>query len=112
MSATIRLTRGAGMSPGVARPLQVLLDGKKVAPIKAGQTVEYRVEPGHHRLRVKQDCCASTELTLTMADASTVALECGCFIQGWKLFLIVLWAWRVFVPGKLFWLKRKSGRTA
>ena len=110
MSATIRLTRRAGIGPGCARPLQVLVDEKKVAPIRAGETVDYRVEPGRHRVQVKQDWCASTELTLSFEDASTASLECGCFVEGWTFIFIVYWAWRTLVPGKLFWVKRKSGR--
>jgi len=88
----------------------VLIDGKKAEPIKLGETKTYTVPAGDHRVQVKQDISASDPVTLRLEDGATQALECGCFVKGLMFLLIVIWAWRVFVPGKLFYLKRKSGR--
>lgn len=111
MAATIKLTRTSGMEPGIMRPLQVLLDGKKAAPIRAGETKLYPVTPGAHGVRVKQDLSASLELKVSVEEGAAVSLECGCQVRGWWTPIFILWwAWRVFVPGKLFYLKRKPGR--
>lgn len=110
MAATIKLTRTSGMEPGCARPLQVYIDGKKSQPIKAGETRSYTVTPGPHRIQVKQDFSASLELKLPTEDGAIHALECGSYVRGWQIVFFLLWTWRVFAPGKLFYLRRKSGR--
>jgi hypothetical protein len=111
MSATIRLTRvGSNPGPGSLRPLQVLVDGKKVDQIKLGETKTLTVPAGNHRVQVKQDFSASDPITLKLEEGATQALECGSLVEGVMFFLFIVWAWRVFVPGKLFYLKRKSGR--
>jgi hypothetical protein len=110
VSATIRLSRVGGFGPGSLRPLQVLVDGKKVADIKLGETKSITVAPGNRRVQVKQDFCASDPVSLRLEDNVTQAMECGCFIAPPLFFFIPFWAWRTFVPGKLFYLKRKAGR--
>ena len=111
MGATIRLTRvGAKLGPGSMRPLQVLIDGKRADQITLGETRTIAVTAGNHRVQVKQDLSASDPLALRLAEGETQALECGSYIRGLLFFCFVLWLWRVFVPGKLFYLKRKASR--
>ncbi len=112
MGATIRLSRSGAMSPGCLRPLQVLVDQKKVQPIKAGETQEYVVMPGVHRIQVKQDFSPSTELRVSVEEGAAKALECGSFIEGWKTFFFIFWTWRVLVPGKLFYVREPGRRRA
>jgi hypothetical protein len=110
MSATIHLTRRGGLGPGCARPLQVLIDGKKAEPIKCAETRVYTVSAGAHRLQVKQDFCASEEFALRLEEGATQALECGCFVEGPVFFLFIVWFWRTLVPGRLFYVRRATGR--
>lgn len=110
MPATITLARSSGLGPGCARPLQVLIDGKKAGSIKAGETTQYPVSAGAHRVQVKQDLSPSDEVTVRVDEGAVQALECGCYVEGWRFFFFILWVWRVLIPGKLFYLRRKPAR--
>jgi hypothetical protein len=50
------------------RAYEVLLDDRKVGSLRSGETLNLRLEPGVHRLKLKLDWCSSPEFEL---DGST-----------------------------------------
>lgn len=109
MATMIRLTRSGRVGPGCVRPFQVMIDGKRVEPIGGGKTNQYPVQSGRHRLQVKQDFYRSDELTVLVEEGAVTDCECGCYVEGWQFFMLIFWVWRALVPGKLFYVRKKSG---
>jgi hypothetical protein len=89
--------------------LQVLVDGKVVGLIKSGETRDFPVPPGRRRVQVRQDFLRSDELAVSADDGGVCVLECGSYVEGWTFFIILFWLWRTLVPGKLFYVRRKTG---
>jgi hypothetical protein len=67
------------------RAFKVVLDGKAVARIKNGETIELDVAPGDHSLLLKIDWCNIVELT---ADSEAVTYRCGSYLDGFVATII------------------------
>lgn len=53
-----------------ARSYTVQIDGQAVGKVVNGETVEFKLSPGPHRVRMKVDWCGSREVTVDgTADA-------------------------------------------
>lgn len=109
--ATITLSRPKDFSAGCARPLKVLVDGREMGTIAAGERLALQVSPGRHRVQVRQDTVRSDECPVTVEEGASRSLECGSYIRGWMMLFIILWFWRPLVPGKLFFVKA-TGRAS
>lgn len=114
MAGTIRVRRNGGAGPCNVRPLQVLIGGREAGSIAVGESGDFGVAAGSHRVQVRQDRAYSPELGIAVEEGATLSLECGCvFASGLPevLFLGVLaWLWRRLVPGKLFYLRPARDR--
>lgn len=111
MPATITLWRPKDFSAGCARPLKVLVDGREMGTIAAGQRLSLQVSPGGHKVQVRQDTARSDECPVTVEEGASRSLECGSYIRGWMTLFIIFWFWRPLVAGKLFFVKA-AGRTS
>lgn len=76
MPGTLRLTR-EGIGIELRRgTFQVSLDGRPVATIERGDTVETPLEAGHHSLRVSAGRYSSPTRTFDSADGEAVTFRC------------------------------------
>ena len=74
--AIIRLTRRAVAFRDRARSYRVELNGEVIGKIRSGQSTDFRVEPGHHRLRIKADWTGSQILSFDIQKSEVVCFEC------------------------------------
>jgi hypothetical protein len=58
------------------RAYKVILDGVEVGKIRDGETVDFSVSPGHHKLRIKISWTGSDVLIFNMRSDDTVVFEC------------------------------------
>jgi hypothetical protein len=76
MSATLRLTRetvGIELRRGV---FDIAVDGKVVGSSKNRETVETRVEPGHHILRIRAGRYSSRDRSFDLGDGDAIDFRC------------------------------------
>lgn len=69
------------------RSYQILVDGRKMARLKAGETVEILVPSGEHSIIAKIDWCMSPTLNCTTRRGETVELECASNLRGARILL-------------------------
>jgi hypothetical protein len=62
-NAIIRINRQAAYWRDTLRAYKVVVDGEEVGRIRDGETLDFVVPPGSHRLRLKIDWTGSKELT-------------------------------------------------
>jgi ABC-2 type transport system ATP-binding protein len=93
-TATVRVTR-TGQEQSQGRPWEVALDGAAVDSIGRGETLELRVEPGHHALQVRAGgILASPERSFEAGDGQVVGFSCRTrpkhpFIVQRSLYLLI-----------------------
>jgi TIR domain len=75
-SAILEVTRVRSVA-NLLRGYAVLIDGRKVDKIKAGETKRYGVPSGRHTIGVALDLYKTKPLTLDLAPGETLLLECG-----------------------------------
>lgn len=73
-------------------PLDIYIDGRAVDKILAGDTKEFKVEPGRHRIRAGTDIVLygsfnSNDVDLEIGPGESVTLECGSIYQGVRVLL-------------------------
>ena len=77
MAATLRLTHktiGVEVRRG---PYDVVLDGTRVGSVELNDTFEMPIEPGRHRLQVRNGRNSSRTQTFGAADGEVIAFRCG-----------------------------------
>ena len=86
--ATARVTLRRLRRPvaDVLRAYRVLIDGAEVGEIRRGQTVDYDVAPGAHKVHLEIDWCASHTVALDLAAGQEAQLECKARppMGGWS----------------------------
>lgn len=76
MPGTLRLTReGLGIERRRGM-FEVLLDGRVVAHIERGDTIEAPLEPGQHRLQIRTGRYSGPPYDFGAADSGTVNFRC------------------------------------
>lgn len=75
-SATIVLSRRRGGYRDIARSYLVIIDGKELAKIKRGQTIELPVAAGLHEVFLKIDWCRSPTVHIDAAAGEVIKLFC------------------------------------
>lgn len=75
-NATIVLSRRRGGYRDIMRSYLVIVDGKELAKIKRGQTVELPVAAGAHEVFLKIDWCRSPTLNVDAAAGEVIKLFC------------------------------------
>jgi hypothetical protein len=82
------------------RAFKVVLDGKAVARIKNGETIELDLAPGDHSLLLKIDWCRSNIVELT-ADSEAVTYRCGSYLDGFVATIIARNNYLYLLPATL-----------
>ena len=76
MPGTLRLIR-EGVGIELRRgSFEVTLDGKAVAHIERGDTIETHLDPGHHRLRILAGRYSSLACDFDSTDEEVVGFRC------------------------------------
>ncbi|CAN5458129.1 hypothetical protein BH23BAC3_BH23BAC3_25630 [soil metagenome] len=74
----------------IMRDVGIYLDGDKIGVIGNGQTKEFEIIPGEHRLKSKIDWCGSETLTFELYENETQKIELSGFKLGKWLMPIAL----------------------
>jgi hypothetical protein len=74
--AIVRLTRVAAPVRDRLRSYKVELDGRIVGRLRSGESTDFTVEPGHHRLRMKGDLTGSQTLSFEIKKGAVAHFEC------------------------------------
>ena len=91
--ALVRIVR-TSWYPDRFRAYRVILDGKTVDTIRAGETRELSVSPGQHELCARIDWCGSNTLEFTLTrDTDTATFHVSPSLRGVRLIQIFEW-WR------------------
>jgi hypothetical protein len=76
MSATLKLTHKA-IGVEVRRgAFEVVVDGERPGSLEMNDTIEIRIEPGHHTLQVRSGRNSSRTLSFEAAEDQVVAFRC------------------------------------
>lgn len=106
MAATLQVTHKA-IGVEVRRgTYDIVLDGDRVGSVKMDDTFETPVEPGRHRLQIRNGRNSSRTTTFDAADGETVAFRC----TGKSLLPIFLVSF--VVPSLALWLHRERRQTS
>ena len=66
----------------MARNYGIYLDGKKIGTIANGETKEFNVEEGAHKINGKIDWCKSPTIEITFTENKTTEIEIAGFKYG------------------------------
>jgi hypothetical protein len=81
VAATLRVIRRHVMWRDWAIAYRVILDGEELGRVRDGQTVECKVTPGPHVLRIKLGWSGSRELRFGLRDRETAQFACRPSVQ-------------------------------
>jgi hypothetical protein len=76
VAATLQLVREGTIMENRRGTFRVLLDGNDVGSIERTQTIEMRIEPGHHSLQVKTGRYTSPRRPFDVGDGEIVDFRC------------------------------------
>lgn len=96
--------------PDRLRVYKIVVDGKEMGFIRAGETVQVSVEPGNHRINLKIDWCRSNIIEIVAKAETEYKLECGSSLSGWRIFLALLYI--TFWWDNYLWIRLKRGASA
>ena len=85
------------------RTYKVILDGKQVAEVKEGCTVDFEVSEGMHNLKIKIDWCESPSVEFA-ANGGEITFECGSNLNGIKVFFGIFYI--LFRRKHYVWLRK------
>ena len=88
----IRISRGLSEIP-MLRAYKIFIDGVDCGKIKRGETKEFEVENGNYTVYTSSGKYGSNTLRVDVND-STVELEIGNALKGWKK---ILWPYSDFL---------------
>lgn len=86
---TLRISRTSGYADYL-RAYQVLVDGRTIGELATGETREFAVAPGAHRISLKLDWCGSKTLAFTAVEGQPLAFLAKSNLGGWRV-LLNLW---------------------
>ena len=75
--------------PDALRAYSVLVDGREVGALKAGESLSVDVQPGRHTLALKIDWCGSKSLEVMLGADETAHFSARSNLQGAKMFLAI-----------------------
>jgi hypothetical protein len=93
----IRVTRVKATLRDRLRGYRIELDGSVVGKVRSGHTVDLKVEPGQHRLRIKADVTGSQVLSFEIRPGQVRLFECQP--NGHSLSAVVAQIKKVDHPG-------------
>ncbi len=82
-AATVRVSRVSSYADRL-RAYEVFIDGQPVGPLRAGEDLEVKVQPGPHHMIVKIDWCSSKPIQFTLTSGDTGQFECASNLEGWR----------------------------
>ncbi len=88
--AAIRVTRTTSY-PDRIRAYRILVGGREMAKLNAGQSVIIPVSSGTHSVVAKIDWCGSPTLTFSIRAGETVEFQCGSNLCGLRIFLNLIY---------------------
>ena len=74
--AIVRLKRLPAPIRDRGRSYKVELDGEVIGKIRSGETVDFVVDPGHRRLRIRADWTGSQILSFDIHKSAVASFEC------------------------------------
>lgn len=74
------------------RSYTIVLDKTTIGKIKGGETFEYSVSPGMHRLYMKIDWGWSRTIEFESLPDSNIRFTCGPAATGWKILFAIVYA--------------------
>jgi len=98
----LKITRLTSYSDRL-RSYKIVVDGREMGFIKAGETVRVLVEPGNRRVYLKIDWCSSNIIDLAVKAQTEYKLECGSRLTGLRIFLAYLYI--TFWRHKYLWIR-------
>jgi hypothetical protein len=85
-----------------ARVYQIYVDGEKKGEISRGESEDFFVTEGAHRIQLKIDWCASPEIEFEAQTEEIVEFDCGNNTKGFFAMYYIL-----FAPNDYLWLRRR-----
>lgn len=67
------------------RSYQVLVDNEVIGEIKDGETKDFNLPLGEHRIQLKIDWCLSKAYNLSIQQNDSFTFKCGSRLKGLKL---------------------------
>jgi hypothetical protein len=80
----ITLTRSKAFADRL-RAYRVEIDGAEVGRIRHGETLQFDLPKGTHRMQLFVDWCDSNPLMFELSEQA-LHFRCGCRYTGWQLF--------------------------
>jgi hypothetical protein len=75
-SAQLRVERAPKGYPDRLRAYNIILDGRKVGPVKSGEAIDIAMEPGTHAAMLKIDWCSSPAVAFSATPGEIVTFAC------------------------------------
>ncbi|QQE77234.1 hypothetical protein [Alicyclobacillus sp. SO9] len=100
----IRIKRAVSLSDNL-RNYHVVLDGTEIGSVGPGDTFEYSLNAGYHKIHLEIDWCRSNELEFEVKNDEVLDFKCGG-LNGFKV-LAVIW-FITFGRNRYLWIKRMT----
>ena len=84
-----------------ARAYRIFVDDEEKGEIRRGETADFFVPEGTHRIQLIIDWCSSPEIEFTASAEETVEFECGNNTKGFFAMYYIM-----FKPHDYLWLSR------
>ena len=72
--ASLTIVRDSGYADRI-RAYRVILDGQKIGEIRNGETKQFPIAPGRHRIALKVDWCGSKPVDFTVTETDNLAFQ-------------------------------------
>jgi hypothetical protein len=73
------------------RTYKVMVDNIVVATMSAGESVDFAIEPGNHRIQIWVDWASSKKLRFDAKPGECSVFECRSNLTGMRIFLAILY---------------------
>ena len=89
----LTVSRDAGYADRL-RAYSILVDDVKIGEIRNGETKDFPIAPGRHRISAKIDWCRTAALEFTVQEGEPLSFLVRSNLRGFRLLLAI---WYVFV---------------
>jgi hypothetical protein len=103
--ASLTIIRDSGYADRL-RKYQVIVDGKKVGELRNGETGQFPISPGPHKVALKIDWCGSKPVWLDLDENEEAKLQARSNLRGPRIFGS-LW-YVIFAPNSYLVLENDS----
>jgi hypothetical protein len=74
--ALIRIRRDRTLQADIFRSYKILLDGGVLGAVKRGQSLDYEIGPGRHKVQLKIDWARSPAIEVDVAAGEEAVIRC------------------------------------